>query len=105
MNLAFFTKAVFVLGLVVCNVEVKAADTTKGAEVYVKHCQECHGSLGEGSSVMLNIPNFSQNEALLKSDEILLQAIAEGKNTMPAYMGILNDSEIRDVIAFIRTLN
>jgi len=42
---------------------------------------------------------------MLRSDAMLLRAIKDGKKAMPAYMGILSDREILDVIAHMRTFN
>ena len=80
-----------------------AASTLKGKGVYDANCASCHGE--SGSSVMLDAPNFDQGESLYQSDLNLLDAIRNGKNAMPAYRGILSDSEILDVIAYLRTLN
>jgi len=33
----------------------------------------------------------------------LLQRIRDGKDTMPAFRGLLRDEEIRDVITYLRT--
>ena len=80
-----------------------AADTIKGSELYAKHCAGCHGE--SGMSVMLGTPNFAENESLIKPDSLLLQTITNGDGTMPSYLGILQELEMLDVIAFIRTLN
>jgi len=80
-----------------------AADTVKGSEIYGTYCASCHGSAG--SSIMPNVPSFDQGEGLFQSDLALLNSIADGKNGMPSYLGILSDSDILDVIAYLRTLN
>jgi len=80
-----------------------AADTVKGSEIYGMYCASCHGFAG--SSVMPNVPSFDQGEGLFQSDLALLNSIADGKNGMPSYQGILSDSDILDVIAYLRTLN
>ena len=80
-----------------------AADPNKGAALYAMHCATCHGAAG--ISVMLSAPNFAKNEGLMKPDEDLLVSIKNGKAAMPSYRGILNDQEILNVIAYLRTLN
>jgi cytochrome c6 len=80
-----------------------AADTFKGGELYAVHCASCHGS--SGISVMPSAPNFARGENMLQPDPTLLTSIKFGKNAMPAYQGILKDSEIMDVIVYLRTLN
>jgi len=79
-----------------------AADINKGAQLYALHCANCHGA--SGVPVMGGAPNFQRSEKLLQPDTLLLASIRSGKNAMPAYVGILRDQEIIDVIAHLRTL-
>lgn len=80
-----------------------AADASKGGELYTVHCASCHGV--SGASDMPNVPSFNQTEALLQPDITLLDTIRIGRRAMPAYQGILSDSDIMDLIAYLRTLN
>lgn len=80
-----------------------AADTDRGSAIYAKHCSSCHGTSGIGVSP--NMPNFSINEGLIQPDLHLKEYIYNGYNAMPAYRGVLNDNEIFDVIAYLRTLS
>jgi len=79
-----------------------SADIAKGGKLYAKHCATCHGV--NGISIMPDAPNFARSERILRPDMFILTAIKEGKNAMPAYLGILKDPEILDVIAYMRTL-
>lgn len=79
-----------------------AADVIKGAQIYAKHCAACHGP--GGISVMPAAPHLARAERMMQSDLALLATLKSGKNAMPAYLGILSDREILDVIAFSRTL-
>ena len=79
-----------------------AADTVNGGELYASYCASCHGDSGVGN--MPDAPNFSQGEGLFQSDVALLNTIKDGRNSMPAYQGILSDIDILDVVAFLRTL-
>lgn len=79
-----------------------AADIVRGGKLYAKHCATCHGV--NGVNVMPDAPNFSRSESLLRPDVFILAAIKEGKNAMPAYQGMLKDTDILDVIAYLRTL-
>lgn len=80
----------------------QAADPTKGGQIYITHCVACHGSKGTG--VMPDAPNFAQGDSLMQSDYALLTSIKNGKNAMPAFIGTLSDTDILDVIVYIRTL-
>lgn len=79
-----------------------AADVIKGSQVYARHCAACHGP--NGTSVMPAAPHLVRGEGLMQPDMALLASLKAGKNAMPAYIGILSDAEILDVIAYSRTL-
>lgn len=79
-----------------------AADVINGGQVYAKHCAACHGP--NGVSVMPGAPHLARAERMMQPDLALLTTLKSGKNAMPAYIGILSDREIFDVIAFSRTL-
>jgi len=79
-----------------------AADYFNGRQVYEMHCETCHGV--DGRSMVPGTPDFSTGDALFRADSDLFTQIREGKGVMPAYRGILQDNEIRDVIAYVRSL-
>jgi len=79
-----------------------AADSNNGQRLYSVNCTSCHGVNGAG--IMFGAPNFGQGEGLLQTDRAILDSIRNGKNSMPAYQGILSDTEILDVIAYLHTL-
>jgi cytochrome c6 len=80
----------------------QAADVTRGRQVYGRHCAGCHGAAGV--PVVPGAPNLSRPEALMRPDAVLATAIRNGKLTMPGFRGVLQENEIYDVIAFMRTL-
>lgn len=82
--------------------QAQAADVGKGAQIYAKHCAACHGP--NGVSVMPGAPHLARGEGLMQADLALLAVFKAGKNVMPAYLGILSDRDILDVIAYSRTL-
>lgn len=94
--------AVAVLVFLQLAARADAADVFNGRQVYEMHCQTCHGENGE--SMMPGIPNFAFGDGLFQSDPDLLASIREGKNMMPAYRGIIEDNEMLDVIAYLRSL-
>jgi len=79
-----------------------AADPLLGAKSYQSHCINCHGANGAGE--IPNVPDFSRGERLLQPDDVLVETIKSGKGMMPAYRGVFTDDEIRDLIAYVRTL-
>ncbi len=82
--------------------EGEAADINKGKQIYVKHCQNCHGSRGQGQ--LPGMPDFSRGERLFQADSQLVEVLRNGKGMMPAYRAVLRDKELLDVIAYLRTL-
>jgi cytochrome c6 len=79
-----------------------SADYFKGREVYGLHCEGCHGA--DGRSDQPGVPDFSSGDALVQSDSEIFKKLREGSETMPAYRGILTESEVRAVIAYLRSL-
>jgi len=79
-----------------------AADYFNGREVYELHCQSCHGF--DGRSLDPGTPDFTRGESLFVPDSDLYRQIRDGVGAMPAYRGLLEDSEIIDVIAYVRSL-
>jgi mono/diheme cytochrome c family protein len=78
-----------------------------GADTYKTKCTMCHAADGSGSTpagkAMGAIP-FGSPALVKASDADLIAATKNGKGKMPAYAGKLTDAEIKDVIAYIRTL-
>lgn len=82
-----------------------------GQAVYEKHCLRCHGASGDGlgpDATDLIVPptNFQSPRARAKTDFEMLIAIANGVlfSPMHGWRGRLNETEMTDVIAYIRTL-
>lgn len=81
--------------------QVLAANTVEGQKLYDRNCAICHGT--QGISTMASAPSFKRGEGIFKSDFVLLKHINRGKNACPAFIGILREQQIYDVIAFLRT--
>jgi len=78
-----------------------AGDPIKGRSLYENRCAGCHGM--DGLPQVVAIPNFKQGQGLMKSDQQLLEFVKKGKGVMPGFKGVLSDTEIRDIIAHVRT--
>ena len=88
-------------------------DAARGKELYARYCTGCHGvdGRGEAKTFRPNVGNLAVKAYLDQvSDEYLFAAIklggvAVGKNAaMPAWDKQLDDGQIWDVVAFVRTL-
>ena len=88
----------------------------KGKELFAKHCGGCHGPSGKGdgpaSAALTPKPLDLTNKAYVAglADQYLFDLIqkggaAVGKSPLiPPFGSKLKDGEIRDVIAYIRSL-
>lgn len=93
--------ALLLLGLL--SAPLAASDLANGKQIYRRHCASCHGN--NGIATMAGAADFARGEGLLRSDFALLDRIKAGRNACPAYLGILSEQEIFDVIAYLRSLS
>lgn len=68
-----------------------------GAATYKAKCALCHGAEGKGNGAMRVSP-FDP----AKSEADLTKTIQNGKNRMPSFKGRLTDSEVTEVVEYIR---
>ncbi len=83
--------------------QVFAADAVNGQRLYMANCAGCHGA--NGISIMQQAPNLARFEMRDQTDQALQDKIRSGGGPMPPFVGILKDSDILDVVSFLRTLN
>lgn len=79
-----------------------SADLMRGQQIYMAHCVSCHGP--RGLSMSPNTPSFAKGEGIGQPDMMLMQTVKNGKKGQPPFFGILNDQQILDSLAYIRTL-
>jgi mono/diheme cytochrome c family protein len=96
--------------------DIHAGNPEHGKEVYDQLCWRCHGRLGKSDGPVSDAMNPRPRDLTDRlymstvSDEDLLNVIkyggdAVGKSpAMMAFKEVLNDDDIKDLIAFIRTL-
>src|ERR1700730_5087517 len=76
-------------------------------KMYKANCVLCHTPDGSGSSVSgkaLKAKDLRLDEVQKKSDEELVEGIAQGKGKMPAFGKKLKPDEVKQLVAFIRAL-
>jgi mono/diheme cytochrome c family protein len=99
--------AVAIMGAMLVFAASPAFAQDAGTGTYKTKCQMCHAADGSGSTPagksMKAIP-FSSPDLVKASDADLIAATKNGKGKMPAYAGKLTDPQIKEVIAYIRTL-
>ena len=102
MDRPAIVKSLATVVLIVAGHNAHAADIFNGKEVYEMHCQTCHGV--DGRSVEPGTPDFTRGESLMVPDTELFEKLWDGMAHMPSYRGMMEDSDLRDVIAYVRTL-
>ena len=87
-----------------------------GEALYARHCASCHGASGRGdgwNAPNLPVPPVAHADATLmarRADDTLYDGIfagawvLDGSPRMPAFGEILSPAEIRELVAYIRTL-
>lgn len=74
---------------------------------YKAKCQMCHaadGSANTPAGKAMKARALNSPEVLKESDTDLLAIIKNGKNKMPAFTGKLSDGEMKDLLAYVHTL-
>lgn len=75
-----------------------------GADTYKAKCAMCHGADGMASGPVgksMKVPSFKDSK--LSQAEMIAET-KSGKGKMPAFAGKLTDGQIKDVVAYIHTL-
>lgn len=83
---------------------VAAAD---GAATYKAKCASCHGADGAGQTTMgkkFNLRDLGSADVQKQTDAQLTAITTDGKGKMPAYKGKLTDAQIKELVAFMRSL-
>ncbi len=78
-----------------------------GADTYKAKCAMCHGADGLAATPMaksMKVLSFKDAAMVSASDAQFIASTTNGKGKMPAYSGKLSGDQIKDVVAFIRTL-
>lgn len=88
-----------------------AGNIAEGKKIFMESCQHCHGALGDGKSEMagyLTPPpsNLTAPATQAKPDAELKKTILQGRpgTAMTGFDGALNDGQLADIVAYIRTL-
>lgn len=90
------------------NQESEAQDVAKGKQIYGQKCEICHYSssnekkIGPGLAGLMRRETF-RNEMKV-NDENLRRVIERGGKDMPGYRNSLKPAQIRDLIAYVKTL-
>ena len=84
-----------------------AQGQTGGEALYKTKCAGCHGADGKGQTSMgkaNNIRDLGSADVQKQSDDDLSGTIGNGKGKMPAYGKSLKPDQIKDLVAYIRSI-
>lgn len=106
----FFLSSFFLLGVFLLLIGLAApADAEAGKTVFTNRCQMCHGADGKGNPAMAKIlkvefPQMDSEYIQEKKDEEIKEIVTKGKGKMAPVQG-LSDSDLENVIAYLRTFD
>jgi mono/diheme cytochrome c family protein len=88
---------------------LNAADAQAGKTLYDANCKGCHGAKGEGNptiGTMLGVTfrHLGSKQVQAKTDEELRENAAKGTGKFQKRPTTLTDSQLQDIVAFVRTL-
>jgi cytochrome c6 len=103
------TKVVLIAAAMLLGTISPAHAQNDGAALYKAKCAMCHGPDGKGDTVMgktLKVHDLASADVQKQTDAQLAAVIHDGaaNGKMPAYKDKLSDAQIKDLVAFIRTL-
>ena len=100
-----------ILGLLFCAafgvLALPAKAQTGGEALYKAKCAGCHGADGKGETTVgkaNNVRDLGSADVQGQSDEAIAAIINNGKGKMPAYGKSLKPEQIKDLVAYLRTL-
>ena len=95
--------------LKMANPTAASAESLKdGKELWVKHCQSCHGKSGKGdgtkaAQLKTEPGNFTLPETQKQPDGSLFYKISEGRNDMPSFKKKIPEAEdIWNLVNYMR---
>jgi len=100
-------RSLAVLVATVCMAGSMSFAQSTGAATYKAKCQACHGPSGTpsaGMAKMMGVKAISSPEMKKLTEAEMIEATTNGKGKMPAFKGKLTDAQIKDVVAYFRTL-
>jgi mono/diheme cytochrome c family protein len=77
------------------------------ADTYKSKCQMCHAADGSGNTPAgksTKARPFNSPDVMKMSDDDLIKVTTDGHAKMPAFKGKLTDAQIKDLVAYIHTL-
>ena len=84
-----------------------AQDKANGEKEYKAKCASCHGPDGKGETAAgkaTKARDICSDEVKKESDAAWTDIVVKGKNKMPSYDKKITDADVKDVVAYMRSL-
>ena len=83
-------------------------NTEIGRSLYVESCQSCHGNAGTGAGSLPGVPvhgptGHTWHHADGQIVAIVLGALEYSGRTMPSFMGVIDEDEVRQILDYLKT--
>lgn len=92
---------IWLVALVAVGCVGRPADEAPGEEIYLQVCARCHGADlegGLGSALGPGSPSVD------RSDQFLVEAVAQGRGRMPSFAQTLTGEQIERVVDYLRVV-
>jgi len=86
---------------------LRAQDVASGEKVYKAKCASCHGPDGKGETAAgkaTKARDLCSADVKKETDAAWTEIIVKGKNKMPSYDKKITDAEVKDTIAYMRSV-
>jgi mono/diheme cytochrome c family protein len=100
-------RSVVALAAMICAAGSVSFAQSSGEAVYKANCQSCHGASGTpspGMAKMMGVKAASDPDLKKLTAEQEFDSVKNGKGKMKPFVGKLTDVQIKDVVAYFRTL-
>lgn len=105
-GLLFAIAVCAVSGTFLASCPLARGESSPGAATFKSKCELCHGADGTGNTTLgkqLQAANLHSKDVQKKSNAELHKTIHDGNGNMPPFADQLNESEIEQVIHFVRS--
>lgn len=100
-------KSVLFVAAAICLLSASAGAQGDTGSLFKSKCAACHGADGKGDTAVgksLKLRGLGSADVQEQTDAQLTDITANGKGRMPAYKGKITDDQIKQLVAFIRSL-
>jgi mono/diheme cytochrome c family protein len=94
------------VAIVTASTALVSQDNSKTVELYKAKCAKCHGADGTATAggKKLGGKDAWDPEVMKMTDAQMIETTKSGKNKMPAYGKSLDDTQIKELVAYLRGL-